>query len=207
MLFPLDTKIVPTGDRFDIDILASSGLSLRVRGGYILTQTGPRSVSNKTLTLTASATNFVELDDAGVISANATGFTDGATPLYVITTGASVITGVQDYRGQPGTLSAQALTASGAIRDDAEFVTLSSTTPAIAATIATIRPGRFLVITQIDAGTAGHTVTIAGGGTNTFDGTNEIATFNAAVETLVLYGLSATRFAIVLNLGSVGLSS
>jgi hypothetical protein len=207
MIFPLDTKIVPTGDRFDIDILASSGLSLRVRGGYILTQTGPRSVANATLTLTASATNFVEMSDAGVISANTTGFTDGYTPLYVVTTGTALVTGIQDYRGRSGTLSEQTLTVSGAIRDDAEFVKLNATTPLIAATIASIRPGRFLVITQIDAGTAGHTVTIAGGGTNTFDGTNEIATLNAAGEALVLYGLSATRFALILNLGSVALSS
>jgi hypothetical protein len=94
-------------------------------------------------------------------------------------------------------------TANGAINEYAELVQLSSTTPLIAATIAKPRPGRFLVITQVDGGTAGHTVTLAAG---TFDGTNDVATFNAAAESLVLYGVSDTRFLIVENLGAVAFS-
>lgn len=97
----------------------------------------------------------------------------------------------------------QALTASGAIDANAHFVTLSSTTPKIEATIAAPAPGRFLVITQLDGGTAGHTVTLTAG---TWDGSNDIATFNAAGETLVVYGVTATRFVIVENIGAVGLS-
>lgn len=203
----LDTKIVPAGDRFDIDTANSSGLALRVRGGTYLNGLGFKSAPNATLTLTASASNFVEMDDAGVISANTTGFTTGNTPLYVVTTGTAVVTGVEDWRHGGRASVIQTMTVSGAIREDAEVVLLSSTTPAIAATIASIRPGRFLRISQIDGGTAGHTVTIAGGGTNTYDATNEIATFNAASETLILHGVSATRFAIVENIGAVGLSS
>lgn len=200
-----DTKVVPAGDRFDIDVSNSAGLSLRVRGGVVLVPPhGFRSAPNATLALTASATNYVEVNDAGVISANTTGFTAGYTTLYVVTTGAASVDGVEDWRGSGRGSATQAMTASGAIRDDAQFVTLSSTTPLIAATIAAPRAGRFLVISQIDGGTAGHTVTLAAG---TFDGTNEIATLDAAGETLVLYGVSATRFVIVENIGAVGLSS
>lgn len=94
-------------------------------------------------------------------------------------------------------------TANGAIPDNVSYVQLNSTTK-IEATIAAPRAGRFLVITQIDAGTAGHTVTMTAGD---YDGTNAIATFNAAEETLVLLGVSATRFVIIENIGSVGLSS
>lgn len=70
---------------------------------------------------------------------------------------------------------------------------------------ATVTPtiGQLLIVTQKDAGTAAHTLTTAG----TFDGTNNTATFNAQNETLVLYGLSATRWAILENIGSVGLSA
>jgi hypothetical protein len=93
-----DTKIVPTADRFDIDADNSSGLTLRVRGGIFLDGTGLRSAPNVTLTLTASATNYVEMSDPGVISTNTTGFTAGYTELYIITTGATAITGVQDFR-------------------------------------------------------------------------------------------------------------
>jgi hypothetical protein len=85
---------------------------------------------------------------------------------------------------------------------DVSFVRLNSTTK-IEATLTKPTTGQFLVITQIDAGTAGHTVTLASG---TFNGTNTIATFNAAAETLVLFGVSESRFVIIENIGSVGLS-
>jgi len=49
-----------------------------------------------------------------------------------------------------------------------------------------------------------HTVTLAAG---TFDGTNHIATFDAAAETLVLDGLSTSLFTISSNVGSVALST
>lgn len=100
-------------------------------------------------------------------------------------------------------LKPQELLASGAVDPNVSFVVLNSTTPKIEATIAAPAAGRWLVITQTDAGTAGHTVTCTAGD---FDGSNAVATFNAAEETLVLFGISATRFVIVENIGSVGLS-
>ncbi len=101
-----------------------------------------------------------------------------------------------------GLFNATELTASGAIDSHASYVELNNTTK-IEATIAAPSAGRFLVITQTDAGTAGHTVTCTAGD---FDGSNAIATFNAAEETLVLFGVSSTRFVIVENIGSVALS-
>lgn len=95
------------------------------------------------------------------------------------------------------------ITAEGAIPNTTSFVQLNKAGGALAVTT-TPTAGQFLVITQIDAGTAGHTVTLAPG---TYDGTNSIATFNAAGETLVLFGLSSTRFAVVENVGSVALSA
>lgn len=96
------------------------------------------------------------------------------------------------------------MTADGAIDENAAYVELNNSSASIAATIAAPEAGRFLVITQTDSGTEGHTVTLSAG---TYNGTNDIATFNAQYETLVLYGVSATRFVIVENIGSVGLSS
>jgi len=182
-----DTKIVPgASNGFSLDVDNSSGLSLRVRGGVIVTQTGFRSVANKTLTLTASAVNYVECDDAGAISSNTTGFT-----------------GVEDWRGTGRDSATQIMTVSGAIREDAELVLLNSTTPLIAATIAAPRVGRRLYIAQIDSGTAGHTVTLTAG---TWNGTATIATFNALGEALEVFGQTAIRFGIVVNIQSVGLS-
>lgn len=82
------------------------------------------------------------------------------------------------------------------------FVQLDHATVKIEA-VMTPTVGQLLVISQKDAGTVGHTVTTAG----TFDGTNNTATFNAANETLVLFGVSATRWVIIQNIGSVALSA
>jgi hypothetical protein len=131
-------------------------------------------------------------------------FTAGATQLYVVTTNATQVIGIEDSRGASGDAVrvVQAMTANGAIRADAELVTLSKT-GVLAATIAAPAAGRRLVITQVDAGTDGHTVTLAAG---TWNGTNAIATLNAAGESLDVIGLSATRFLIVTNVGAVAFS-
>lgn len=100
-------------------------------------------------------------------------------------------------------LTAQTLAASGAIDADASLVLLNSTTPKIEATIPAPEAGRVLIISQIDGGTAGHTVTLAAG---TWDGTNDVATLNAAGETIAVVGVSATRFIVLSNIGSVGFS-
>lgn len=97
-------------------------------------------------------------------------------------------------------------TASGAIADTDTLAVLASSTPAtvMAMTIAAPAAGRLLVITQDDAGTAGHTVTLSAGNYN--GGAGTIATFNARNETLMLLGLSSTRFVIVGNVGSISIS-
>lgn len=95
----------------------------------------------------------------------------------------------------------QTLTASGAVDEDTTILILNSTTPLIAATIAAPAAGRELKIFQLDGGTAGHTVTLTAG---TFNGSNTIATLNAAGEALHLVGVSATRFGVLVNTGTVG---
>jgi len=96
--------------------------------------------------------------------------------------------------------------ASGAIdvTTPVSYVELNKSDGALAMTIAAPVKGQLLVITQTDSGTQGHTVTLSAGD---FDGTNEIATFDAQEETLVLFGLSATRYAVLANIGSVALST
>ena len=94
-------------------------------------------------------------------------------------------------------------TASGAINSQDSFVQLNSSGAALAMTMPAPVEGRHLIITHSDISTSSHAVTLAAG---TFDGTNDVATFDAENETLVLFGLSATRYVIVENLGSVALS-
>ncbi len=95
-----------------------------------------------------------------------------------------------------------AYTASGAI-SGVSCVALNKLTPKLQMTIAAPEPGWLLAIYQKDAGTAAHTVTLTAG---TFNGTNKIATFNAQNKGLVLLGVSATRFLIVANVGTVTFS-
>lgn len=96
-------------------------------------------------------------------------------------------------------------TAPGAIDPDASFVELNSATPATitAFTIAAPEAGKLMVITQTGSGTVDNTVTLLAG---TYDGSATVATINAQNETLVLYGISATRFVIVENIGTISLS-
>lgn len=104
---------------------------------------------------------------------------------------------------QAAAVTAVSYTAAGAIGAADNVVDLDTASGAMAMTIAIPEPGRILVITQIDSGTDGHTVTLTSG---TFDGTNNTATFNAQYEALVLLGISDKRFLILKNYGSVALS-
>ncbi len=103
-------------------------------------------------------------------------------------------------------LASHELTASGALNPDCPLTKLNHATVAIVATLAAPVEGDLVIITDSSAsGTAAHTVTLPDG--VTWDGTNDVATFNAPGETLVAVALSATRFLILLNIGAVGLST
>ena len=100
----------------------------------------------------------------------------------------------------------QTLTASGAVTEGVNNLTLNHTSTAIAATVATAASHEGLMtITDISStGTAAHTVTIA---TGTFDGTNDIATFNAPAESLLIHFDADGAGTIVINNGSVAMSA
>lgn len=67
-------------------------------GGYMLVDGVLASISNGTVALTASTTNYVEATRAGVVSKNTTSFTAGRIPLYSIVTDTSTVTSYTDYR-------------------------------------------------------------------------------------------------------------
>jgi hypothetical protein len=106
-----------------------------------------------------------------------------------------------------GLRAPQTLTASGAITVGTHgIVQLNHATVAIAATLAAPAAGAdLLIVDNSSSGTAAHTVTLPAG--VTWDGTNNTATLNAPGEALHVVALSATRWFIVDNIGSVGLSS
>lgn len=76
----------------------TTGLTWGYYGGNILVDGVLTQIANGTLALTASATNYIEITRAGVISKNTVGFTPGSIPLYSVVVGASTITSYIDYR-------------------------------------------------------------------------------------------------------------
>ena len=102
-------------------------------------------------------------------------------------------------------LSAQELTVTGAIDPNVSLVTLNHISTVIAATRVAPQAGDVLVIINTSAsGTAAHTVTLPTG--VTWDGTNRVATLNAPDEALICIATSATRYRVLVNLGSVAFS-
>lgn len=102
---------------------------------------------------------------------------------------------------QGAAATAVTYTTSGAIAQADTVVDLNTGAAKIAMTMAgSFNVGRVVVITQVDAGTDGHTVTL-GPSDGTFDGTNNTATFNEQYDILVLLCISPKRFLILKNIG------
>lgn len=101
----------------------------------------------------------------------------------------------------------QELTATGTITISGGVVKLNHATVVIAATFAAAPTAgdMYLFVDNSASGTAAHTVTLPSG--VTWDGTNNTATFNAPNEALFGFFITATRFYIVTNVGSVALTS
>jgi len=150
------------------------------------TVTGTLTAANITSTGTIDHTG--DLDVTG--NASVSGAFEGANGVYQ-----KLFTG----------LTAVEYEANGAIAHNSSLVHINANANAARAyTIDAPVAGEFLHIEQIDTDTNDRVVTLNAG---TFDGTNNTATFNAAKEALTLIGLSATRYLLIQNQGSVGLSS
>lgn len=76
----------------------TTGLTLGYYGGTMRIDGVLTQIANGTLVLSASATNYVEITRAGVISKNVWAFTPGSIPLYTVVTGTAAITSWTDYR-------------------------------------------------------------------------------------------------------------
>ena len=101
--------------------------------------------------------------------------------------------------------TAKDYTANGAIATKG-LVTLSKTGALTAMTLAAPTAGDMLIIHDKVNGSADNHVVTAEAASATFDGSNDILTFNAADECVVLLGVSATRWVILENIGGVALS-
>lgn len=79
---------------------STSGLNFGYYGGKVRIAGVSTAISNGSIALTASVTNYIEAHpDTGVVSKNNSAFTPGYLPLYSVVTGASTITSWTDCRG------------------------------------------------------------------------------------------------------------
>lgn len=78
---------------------ACNGLVWGYTGGNYQTGSVANAIANGSLTLTASATNYIYASSSnGAVSVNATGFPAGQIPLYTVVTGATTVTNYTDQR-------------------------------------------------------------------------------------------------------------
>lgn len=76
----------------------SSALTWGYYGGYMLVDGVLTAIANGTVSLTNTATNYIEATRAGVVSANTTGFTAGRIPLYTAVAAGGLVTSYTDQR-------------------------------------------------------------------------------------------------------------
>ena len=74
------------------------GLNLTVRAGRIRNDNTITDKIQQTVALTDATTNYVEIDTAGVATANTTGFTTGKLAVATVVTAAGAITTITDKR-------------------------------------------------------------------------------------------------------------
>lgn len=160
----------------------TSGLTWGYVGGSYTVGATVNAIANGTVTLTASATNYVQASaTTGAVSVNTTGFTAGAVPLYSIVTSATAVTSYTDCRSyQPsaigGTITSESSEGSGV-----SVIDTASSTPQIIKLKTLVGAGG---VTITDNGAAGIAFSVAAGSEGTVTGgANEgsgVGVFDAA---------------------------
>lgn len=211
-----DAFILDEDGNVRLDGSSSGKLRVKISGAYdfeiaanTLTALSGSSIKTNTIAETTAASG-VTIDGVLVKDGGAV-FADGAAIEVDTVNEATSAAGVtidgaliKDGRSNLGR-QVQAMTETGAITIKSGVVTLAHATTPIEATLAAPTAGDELIIINTSAsGTEAHTVTVAAG--VTLDGTNDVATLDAPGDALHMVAVSATRWYILENIGSVGLS-
>lgn len=75
---------------FDVNSATTTGLTWGYKAGTVRFDNTITSVLAGTVSLTDDATNYVEVDSAGTVSRNTTGFTSGRVPIRTVVTASGV---------------------------------------------------------------------------------------------------------------------
>ncbi|BEH49317.1 hypothetical protein ACGYTQ_10285 [Burkholderia pseudomallei] len=163
----------------------TSGLTWGYYGGNFVDNTGTNhAITNGTLTLTASTTNYVYADNVtGAVSVNTTGFPAGKVPLYSIVTNASQATSYLDYRSYQPSITGGSIQT---IANEGSGVGIYDTVTSGQAKFKSLVAGSGVTVTDngngtVTIGTSGSSGTVTGGsnegsGVGVFDATNSTST-------------------------------
>ena len=95
----LDAAVGALVSAFGYDQSTSTGLTYGYYGGVVLVNATPTPIAAGTVSLTASATNYVQRSpDGSSVTVNTTGWTPGMVPMAEVVTNATNITTVTDMR-------------------------------------------------------------------------------------------------------------
>lgn len=187
-----------------VTVDTSKKIQFRDTGIYIQSDSdGNLNIVSDTTT-TSSCTTWTH---TGAFNVTGTVGLTGATTVTgdLTSTGTATATNVDATRLRPTGLFMQpeSFTANGTATTNVGAITIA---PATAATITVnVRAptaGQWLSVAMPAAGTAN----LEGASGTTFDGTNNTGAFTAAGQALILYAISATRWVIVENIGTVTFS-
>lgn len=98
-------RTISVGELKDLAPSEGVGLSLNYENGSLRDDNTVVVVASGSVALTDNSTNFVEVDSAGVVTANTVGFNSGRVPLAEVSTSGGFITALIDKRAWLSTAS------------------------------------------------------------------------------------------------------
>ena len=163
----------------------TAGLTWGYVGGSYTVGTTVNAIANGTVTLTASATNYVYANaSTGAVSVNTTGFPAGAIPLYQIVTSSTGVSSYTDCRSYQPSAIGGTITSETSEGTGVSIIDTANSTPQVIKLKTLVGSGG---VTITDNGAAGIAFSVAAGPEGTVTGgANEgtgVGVFDAANST------------------------
>lgn len=214
-----DALILDAAQNLRIDGSSAGHIKIKISGAYdfditanTLTALSGSTIATNTIAETSAGSGItadsVLLKDGGIVLADGAAIAADVVSEKTAAAGVTIDSVLLKDNTSSGGRQSQILTATGAITvGNHGVVQLNHATVIIAATLAAPQAGADLMIVDNSAsGTAAHTVTLPAGVTFV-GGSNNTATFDAPGEALHIVAMSATKWFIMVNVGSVALST
>jgi len=91
-------ETIKVEDLKDFAVIVDSGLNVTVLAGRIRNDNVITDKNTQSVGLTDNTTNYVEINNSGVASANTSGFTSGSIPLATVITASGSVSSITDKR-------------------------------------------------------------------------------------------------------------